>query len=145
MAAKLTTKFDPAPIIEGLDHWAVKLLTNGRYAVQGGAKIIHDEARRLVPVKSGKLRDSIYHTFSADNSTPGKRVVYHVGWNTRKAPHGHLIEYGHWTKVVGVNGPLKPVFVPAKPFLRPAFYGKVNIALQEIKHRMAERLGGEQP
>lgn len=143
-STKFTCKFDPAPCIAGLDAYAVKLLTNGRYAVQGGAQVIYDEARRLVPTKTGLLKSAIYQTYSKDNSIPGKTVFYHIGWNKRKAPHGHLIEYGHWTKHVGKYGPLKPHWVPAHPFLRPAFYAKVNIAIDVIKTKMGERLGGDQ-
>jgi hypothetical protein len=93
--------------------------------------------------KTGLLHSAIYHTYSERSSVVGKTVIYHVGWNARKAPHGHLIEYGHWTKTVGVHGPLKPTWVPAEPFLRPAYYGKVSQALDEIKFRLAEKIGGD--
>lgn len=44
--------------------------------------------------QSGNLARSIYQAFSQDNSSPTK-ATYHVSWNASKAPHGHLIEWGH--------------------------------------------------
>jgi hypothetical protein len=44
--------------------------------------------------KTGKLRGAIYQAYSKDNSGPLK-ATYHVSWSAKKAPHGHLVEYGH--------------------------------------------------
>lgn len=113
-------------------------------AVAGG-KVVRDEAKQRAPVfdgstalkggstvvdprKPGQLRDAIYLAFSDSRSDlPNNHVVYSVSWNARLAPHGHLLEFGHWRYNVIAGGfPMKkelvtPVFVPAYPFLRPAF------------------------
>jgi hypothetical protein len=77
-----------------------------RPAAQAAAQVFYDEVRSNVDrlrrhtartkgsKAPGVLKDSIYQVFSKDNS--GRMVSeYHVSWNHRKAPHGHLIEYGH--------------------------------------------------
>lgn len=71
------------------------------------ARVLYEEARRRCPVKTGLLKSSIYRVLSESESKPG-RVVYHVSWNVRKAPHGHFIEFGT-SKAA------------ARPFLRPAY------------------------
>jgi len=67
-----------------------------RPAAQAGAQVIYDRVKinvgRLGKF-SGNLERSIYQVYS-DQSTP-ERAVYHIGWNTKKAPHGALVEYGH--------------------------------------------------
>lgn len=83
---------------------------------QAAAEVIYKEAKVRVPVQSGKLRDSIYQVQSKDNSTDTK-AVYHVAWNHRKAPHGHLIEFGTSR-------------APAHPFLRPAYEATKQEAIQ---------------
>lgn len=75
-------------------------------AVAGG-QVLRDEAKHHAPVDTGLLRDSIYLAFKEDRSTGGQ-VVYSVSWNSKTAPHGHLIEFGTYK-------------MPAKPFLRPAY------------------------
>lgn len=117
----------------------------GRSMAVAGGKIVRDEAKQRAPVfdgstalkggstvtdprKAGQLRDAIYLAFSDNRSDlPNHHVVYSVSWNSRLAPHGHLLEFGHWRYNVIAGGfPMKkelktPVFVPAKSFLRPAF------------------------
>ena len=90
--------------------------------------------------------------------------MYSVTWNAKKAPHGHLIEFGHWryNKVVngypkkslkpGIkrgNGPQDhagpgaleyPVWTPAHPFLRPALDSAGARAMQAMIARGRERL-----
>jgi hypothetical protein len=72
-----------------------------------------------------------------------------VSWNAKKAPHGHLVEFGHWmaykwargeegkfyTPLQGihkVNGrtrgkgyPINGFYVDTHPFLGPAFDAKL--------------------
>jgi HK97 gp10 family phage protein len=75
-------------------------------------------------VKTGTLKGSIYRVYAAKRST-ATRKTYHVGWNKRKAPHGHLIEFGTSR-------------APAYPFMRPAF-DRINEAIAAGKARMAQR------
>jgi HK97 gp10 family phage protein len=96
-------------------------------------KVIYDEVKlnasppRLGRV-TGKLQDAIYWVFSPEKSTDSQKT-YRISWNKRKAPHGHLIEFGTSRS-------------PAHPFLRPAF-SRINDAIAQGKARMAQRLAEE--
>lgn len=68
-----------------------------RPAAQAGAEVLYKEVQANVSKirrKTGNLARSIYQAYSENNSSPG-RATYHVSWNAKKAPHGHLVEYGH--------------------------------------------------
>ena len=60
--------------------------------------------------RPGQLRDAIYHVYADQLSSDG-HAVYRVSWNAKKAPHGHLIEYGHWR---GLEGRAVPVLDGAR-------------------------------
>lgn len=89
------------------------------------AQVIYDEALVHVPVASGLLKDAIYRAHSKSRSTDTTKT-YHVGWNKKKAPHGHLVEFGTSRAA-------------AKPFMRPAF-DRMDAAIEAGKERMAEKL-----
>jgi HK97 gp10 family phage protein len=118
-------------------------------AVAGG-QVLRDEAKLLAPVESGKLRDSIYLAFK-DGKSNESQIVYSVTWNSRKAPHGHLLEFGHWQPYVVKKLPNgdwyttneklpSPKFTAAKPFLRPAFDSAKGRATQAMIERGRQRL-----
>lgn len=116
-------------------------------AVAGG-KVFRDEAKARAPVDSGKLRSSLYLAHREGESTP-ERQVYRVSWNARRAPHGHLLEFGHWQThamyldggVWKVGAPLaSPKWVPAHPFLRPAYDGASGRAQKAMIERGRQRL-----
>lgn len=123
-------------------------------AVAGG-KVLRDEAKQQAPVESGRLRSSIYLAYKEGKSTEA-RVVYSVTWNGRTAPHGHLVEFGHWQTHSAVKLPTgewvsgerlaQPRWTAAKPFLRPAFdvaAGRAQDAmLQRGRERLPELLAG---
>jgi len=73
----------------------------------------------------GALRDSIYRVYSPEKSEDTKKT-YRVSWNDRKAPYGHMVEYGTSR-------------ASAHPFLRPAF-DHIGEAVNAGKARMAEKL-----
>lgn len=137
MADAFSIKFDPSGLIVAVQEIGDEAHKQVRPAAQAGAQVLYDEVLLRVPVatktitrKSGKvippgaLKASIYQAFSEDNS--GKtRATYHVSWNYRKAPHGHLVEFGTSR-------------APAHPFLRPAFDAKINAALQAAKAKYEE-------
>jgi len=143
--------YDIADANDALDEILEAIKAAVRPAAQAGAQVFYDEVRVRVPVSQsvrtvkgktyqpGALKGAIYQVYSADNSTPD-RATYHVSWNARKAPHGHLVEYGHWTKSIGKYGPLQPHFVPAYPFVRPAYDAKKDEALQAAKAEMLARV-----
>ena len=127
--------FDAAAWGKEISGMAGDVKDAARPAAQAGAQILYDAVKLNVSrlkTHSGKLAAAIYQAYSRDQSVNGLQV-YHVSWNARKAPHGHLVEYGHrqpfevyfskkrggWFTRKGV--PAKaPKQVAAKPFVRPA-------------------------
>lgn len=118
-------------------------------AVAGG-EVIRDEAKlRASRGNSGKLAQAIYLAFRDARSTDD-HIEYSVTWNKRKAPHGHLPEFGYWQPfvVVKIGGSFvttdrrltQPKWIPAIPFLRPAFEASGGRALQAMMARGRERL-----
>lgn len=68
-----------------------------RPAAQAAAQVLYDEVKKNVGQigrVTGNLESAIYQAFSQDNSNANK-ATYHVSWNATKAPHGHLLEWGH--------------------------------------------------
>ena len=66
------------------------------------ATMVRDEARDLVPVRTGLLKSAIF----AAGGDPGKSDAL-AGVNQRKAPHAYLVEHG--------TSKMK-----ARPYMRPA-------------------------
>ena len=86
----------------GMDKLAEGAEEAARPAAQAGAQVFYDRAKANVAKLgkvTGSLDSSIYQVFSQDNSGKG-RAQYHVSWNRKKAPHGHLVEYGHVQRYV---------------------------------------------
>lgn len=90
-----------------------------RPAAQAGAEVFYRAVLRNVEAlgrKTGNLGHAIYQAYSADNSKPGK-AVYHVSWNAKVAPHGHLVEWGHIQRYavhLGDDGKFYTVVRPSK-------------------------------
>lgn len=93
---------DLASLGLGLDELVDGAEQAARPAAQAGAQVFYDRAKsnaaKLGKV-TGNLAGSIYQVFSGDNSGRG-RAQYHISWNQKKAPHGHLVEYGHVQRYV---------------------------------------------
>lgn len=143
-----------------------KRVSLARSMAVAGGEVLRDEAKRWAPVDDGILRDSIYLAFK-DKRSNDKQVVYSVSWNHSVAPHGHLIEFGHWQPYVvvfndklghfqtlakGKGGGSRPrlrkngpKWIAAKPFLRPAYDVARATAVQAMiargKQRLPELLG----
>lgn len=139
MADAFAIKFDFSAIGGKLDAITDSANKQTRAAAQAGAQVFYDEVKLRAPVskkarksKSGRtivpgaLRDSIYQAFSADNSSDD-HATYHVSWNYKKAPHGHLVEFGTSR-------------APAHPFLRPSFDARAGDALKASEARMIDGL-----
>jgi len=119
MAQSFDLQIDTAAIRENL-----RAMVDGvndhciRPAAQAAAQVFVDEARARAPVadmptvtrdgkviQPGLLRDSIYQAWATHEARPGV-AVYNISWRGRRrgggegslpsAPHGHLIENGHW-------------------------------------------------
>lgn len=103
-----------------------KVLVSG---VAASARIFYDDAKVNASkhFKTGTLYSAIYRVYSKQRSAPG-RIVYEVSWNHRRAPHGHLIEFGTSR-------------APAYPFIRPAF-DRAQDAVDAGKARMSAVLAG---
>lgn len=161
MGMKIT--FDLDAMVKQIDRAHDTVQEAIRPAAQAGAEVLYQAVLRNVQAigsKTGNLQSSIYQAFSQDNSvsaitSDGKSVstsaTYHISWNARKAPHGHLVEYGYVrTRVVYLtkdgqwrttNRRLKaPKQVPAKPFVRPA-QALMPQALDAIEKKMKELVG----
>lgn len=71
-----------------------------RPAAQAGAQVLYDKVLQNalgIGYVTGNLAQSIYQVYSQVNSGP-LTAAYHVSWNHTKAPHGGLVEFGHWQR-----------------------------------------------
>lgn len=88
-----------------------------RPAAQAAAQVLYNEVKSNVAKLgkvTGNLERSIYQAYSDDNSNPA-RATYHISWNHRKAPHGHLVEFGHLQRYryyKGNDGKIRPMVRP---------------------------------
>jgi HK97 gp10 family phage protein len=91
------------------------------------AKAQYDEVRLNAEKnkKSGTLYSAVYRVYSPEKSTDDQKT-YRISWNKKKAPHGHLIEFGTSR-------------APAYPFVRPAF-DNIKAAIDAGKASMKQRL-----
>jgi HK97 gp10 family phage protein len=118
--------------LEGLDKLDAtikkKVLFAGAASMAG--TIVEEVRFNVSPPKmgivTGNLHNSIYWAHAEDRSTD-ESVAYHVSWNKKKAPHGHLLEYGTSR-------------MTAKPFMRPAYDAKIHDAIDNGLARMAKRM-----
>lgn len=135
----ISLMFDAADLIEQLGELQQASQDVLRPVAQAGAQVLYDEVKARAPVAKkpikrkgktimpGALKRSIYQAFSKDNSGRD-RVEFHVSWNARKAPHGHLVEFG-------------TVRAPAHPFLRPAYDAQVGAAMQAAEQQWQQEMG----
>lgn len=141
--------------IDGLaDGLVADAQAAARPAAQAMAQVLYDEVRQNVSRlkrHTGNLAASIYQVYSKSNSDD-TRATYHISWNARKAPHGHLVEFGHLQRYLVTYDPAtrgfithrdKPLATPkhvaAKPFVRPAL-AKREIALQAGQAEFTRRM-----
>lgn len=140
---------DVSGVLAGLQRLAGDQMTslNRSMGVAGG-QVLRDEAKLRAPKEEGILSDAIYLAFKDGRSTE-TRAVYSVTWNSRKAPHGHLAEFGHWQTharyqkngVWYTGAPLdSPKWVAARAFLRPTYESSAGRALMAMQARGRERL-----
>jgi HK97 gp10 family phage protein len=128
-----------AAVFERLERAARDSLA--RPAAQAAAQVMYDEVKLRTPISSkirqykgktirpGALRGAIYQVFSKDNSGAGV-AEYHVSVNFKKAPHWHLVEFGH-------GGP-RPA--PAKSYLRSGFEASKGRAEEAMRKRFLDDL-----
>lgn len=134
MADAFHCNFDTAGINAQLDAMHQATGDAIRPAAQAGAQVFYRAVISNVQAHrhTGKLASAIYQVFSTDNSVDGKKATYHVSWNAKKAPHGHLVEHGTSR-------------MAARPFVRPAFDAVQGQGLQaavaEFEQSMHQFLG----
>lgn len=110
-----------------LRQYAAKIKEDAlRSAAYAAARILYDEMRLNVPVKTGQLRDAIYHWHDFKQSTEN-RQVYAIGPSKKKAPHWALVEFGT-SKML------------ARSYVRRAWEQKAAAAMDAAKKRLAEKL-----
>lgn len=134
--------------VDALDH---RLQDAVRPAAQAGAQVLVDQVRRNVQRVgrvTGNLEGSIYQVYSKRKSSD-LHATYQISCNTKKAPHGHLVEYGYVQrfKVYVKNGkfytdksqPLpQPKQIAAQPFVRPAA-AQMPAAIEAARAELAAR------
>ena len=150
----MTIKTDLSALDGFLDQLGDQVGEAIRPAAQAAAQVLYEDVVKNVNAigsVTGNLRRSIYQAYSRRNSADGQKAVYHVSWNAMKAPHGHLVEYGHLQSFhvyMGKDGnwytdksrPLStPRQVAAKPFVRPAM-AKFDVAIEAAKTELLKRL-----
>lgn len=152
MASGIQATFDTSGWSVGLERLlGPARVSLARSMAVAGGEVLRDEAKARVNTHNGVLADALYLAFRENRSTD-KEVQYAVTWNKRKAPHGHLIEFGHWQIYAVVRKPdgtyvtdkrrklASPKWVPAYPFLRPAFEAASARAQAAMIKRGRERL-----
>lgn len=160
MADGISAKLDTTGWDRGLDQLSDFLRERlARSMAVAGGQVLRDEAKARAPVGTaeggsitpGLLRSAIYLAYSPERSTDGKQV-YVVSWNSEKARHGHLLEFGHWLTHVAYRGPdgewysnpdkplAQPKWVAAEPFLRPALDASIGRARDAMIVRGRQRL-----
>ncbi len=125
-----------------------------RSALRQAAKVIEAEAKRQVPVRSGKLRDSIRVSVKLKNGKPVATVT--AGGNKRGQPfYAHFVEFGAAAHVIKAKrgkalaiggGTVERVDHPGvrkKPFMRPALDGAARAAVQAFGEQVRRRLTKE--
>lgn len=65
-----------------------------RSAARAGALVFYELMYAYTPYKEGGLMNAIYHKFINEKETKDYKS-YRIGVNHIKAPHWHLLEYGH--------------------------------------------------
>lgn len=93
----LTLKTDLSSFDRLMSTMTLDVEAAARPAAQAGAEVFYKQVKLNVAGLgrvTGNLDSAIYQAYSANNSGKG-RAVYHVSWNAKKAPHGHLVEFGH--------------------------------------------------
>lgn len=95
------------------------------------ARLVRDRIKEKAPQgPTGNLKKAAYAAVLPETTT--RRVVAFAGIRPRKAPHAHLVEFGH-------GGPHP---APAHPFLRPAWDELRDKVLENIKKGLKKTIEG---
>lgn len=89
---------DLSGILGGLDDLEGAVEEAIRPMTQAAAQVLYERVKVNVAALgkvTGNLDRSIYQAYSPEHSIKGTSAEYHISWNHKKAPHGHLVEYGY--------------------------------------------------
>lgn len=129
-----------------------KILVNAHAAA---ARPMVRSAQSKINRVTGRLQDSIGVIKSSTRQSADRLGMVTIGprrGGLYKGYHGHLIEYGHWSRprissILGFGGVRlvrkdvgKQRWVEAKPFMKPAFTETVNIVSENAKEEIAKKL-----
>lgn len=154
MSAPFSVTVNLGVVERMLDDVASTCEASVRPAAQAGAQVLYDEVKRNVgrlKKHTGNLDRSIYQHYVEAKSRVGVSF-YSVGASEKKAPHAHLVEYGHLQRyevsfdrkrgrfITHKDRPLpRPVQLAAKPFIRPAI-AHFERAMQAARERYIAEL-----
>lgn len=127
-------RVDLSALEQRLDEDATALERAARPASQAASQVLYLAVRRNAMElgrKSGNLMRAIYQAYSERNSGTG-HATYHISWNPRKAPHGHLVEWGHIQRYVAYVGKDGNWYTAVRPEMRGKPKPKRN-ASQAVK------------
>ena len=91
-----------------------------RPAAFDAAEVIYNDVQANVAQigrVTGNLQSAVYRAFDQQNSGATK-ARYNVSWNKRKAPHGHLVEFGHIQRYVTYIGKNGQWYMAVRPEMR---------------------------
>ncbi len=123
-----------------------------RNAMAFGARIIRDEAKTIVPIKTGSLKQSIRVSTRRDRDGTISASIRAGGkTKTGDAFYAHMVEFGtqpHFIKPKGkalkiggnFTGPVHHPGARPKPFMRPALDSKWQESVQAAAARMKEKI-----
>jgi HK97 gp10 family phage protein len=125
MVGKVTFEIEGAKEIEALlRDMGPKVATRiGDKALKAAARPIVKEAKRLVPVKTGRLRRSITARKGKSDGPAERSVV--IGFKPPGRRYAHLVEFGTSHSA-------------AKPFFRPALDARARDALAAMTEALAD-------
>lgn len=132
MANGIEATFDVKEVMKALKNLPINIQKNIMVgATRASAKVVSDEAKRLVPVDEGTLKKSI-------------------GVTKRRSKERNMVSFSVSPRKGGVNDGFYGRFIElgtskmsAKPFLRPALEKSVEETLQASKDYIAKRLPSE--
>lgn len=110
---------DVSDMKRALDRASAEVLAELAEVVKQSAQSVREDARYLVPVDTGNLRDSITY-----RSKGGLRAEVYV--DTSDATYGHIVEFGTSGR------PEKPFMGPAAARERSEFKKRTIAALKKV-------------
>ena len=131
MADGISGNIESKQLLKALKKLPINIQKNVMVgSTRAGAKVVSDEAKRLVPIKSGRLKKSIGITKRKSRVGEVRFSVSPRKGGKNNAFYGRFIEFGTSK-------------MQAKPFLRPALEKSVDETLKASKDYIAKRLPKE--